>query len=283
MRDVPETHLPAADGVTVEGPTACRPYGIGDGVTVLPGYLPVPGMGVLAANAYLVDGPEPMLVDAGPCGAEDGFRRALSSVVDPAALRWLWLTHTDPDHVGSLEWLLEVAPDLRIVTTYLAVGKLSMRMQVPMDRLHWANPGDVVEANGRRLRAVRPPSYDAPETVGFVDEGSSTLYSADSFGAVMQGPATDAADIAAGELTDGLVLWSTVDAPWITDVDRGRFADNVTGVTSYGARRVLSAHLPPATGITDRLVEAIHRVPEADPWVGPDQRGLEAILASVST
>ena len=130
------TQLPAADTSNpIEVPTACAPYSVGDGITVLPSYLPVPGMGVLPAHAFLIDGPEPILVDTGPGGAEIGFQAALTSVVDPTALRWLWLTHTDPDHIGSLRWLLDSAPQLRLITTFLAVGKLGMQMPVPMDRL----------------------------------------------------------------------------------------------------------------------------------------------------
>jgi glyoxylase-like metal-dependent hydrolase (beta-lactamase superfamily II) len=103
--------LPSADtNAPIEVPTACAPYDVGDGITVLPSFLPVPGMGVLPAHAFFVDGPEPVLVDTGPGGAEIGFRTALRSVCDVADLRWIWLTHTDPDHTGSLAWLIDNAP-----------------------------------------------------------------------------------------------------------------------------------------------------------------------------
>ena len=98
------TQLPAADtSIPIEVPTACAPYSVGDGITVLPSYLPVPGMGVLPAHAFLIDGPEPILVDTGPGGAEDGFQDALASVIDPSALRWLW--HPAPNlFYGAASW-----------------------------------------------------------------------------------------------------------------------------------------------------------------------------------
>ena len=277
------TTLPPADTRTpVEAPTTCAPYAVGDGITVLPSYLPVPGMGVLAAHAFLLDGEEPVLVDAGPGGAQESFRQALASVVEPAALRWLWLTHTDPDHVGSLSWLLEQAPDLKVVTTYLAAGKLGLHLPVPMDRMRWVNPGETVHLGGRCLEAIRPPSFDAPETVAFHDHSSATLFSADSFGALLQRPAVEAGDVAAGDLADGMALWSTIDAPWLAHTDRDHFAATLAALRRLGARRVLSSHLPPATGLTDVLIDTLATVPGATPWTGPDQAALDQILAAVS-
>jgi glyoxylase-like metal-dependent hydrolase (beta-lactamase superfamily II) len=276
--------LPTADTrAPIEVPTACAPYDVGDGITVLPSYLPVPGMGVLPAHAFLIDGPEPTLVDTGPGGAEVGFTAALASVVDPSELRWLWLTHTDPDHIGSLQWLLDNAPHVRLITTYLAVGKLGMQMPVPMDRLYWVNPGTTVELNNRKLQAIRPPSFDAPETTAFFDHTSGTLFSADSFGALLQRPTYDASDIAAGDLADGMALWSTIDSPWLTHTDRSHFDQTLSGLRDLEAARVLSAHLPPAVGRTPQLLDNLATVVGIDPWTGPDQAALEQILSTVHT
>lgn len=273
---------PATTNQTIEAPTACAPFGVGDGITVVPSYLPVPGMGVLPANAFVLDGPEPLLVDTGPGGAEEGFQEALRSVVDLDDLRWIWLTHTDPDHTGSLEWLLDNAPHARLITTYLAVGKLGMQFAVPMDRLYWVNPGTTITVNGRHVHALRPPSFDAPETTAFFDHTSHTLFSADSFGALLQSPTADATDIGADDLADGMALWSTIDSPWVTHTDRDHFDQTIREVRDLGARRVLSSHLPPAHGLADRLLDNLARVPGSNPWVGPDQAALEQILASVT-
>jgi glyoxylase-like metal-dependent hydrolase (beta-lactamase superfamily II) len=270
-------HIEATDEIVA--PTTYAPYPVGDGITVVPSYLPVPGMGVLPANAYLIDGPEPMLVDTGPGGAADGFTRAVASVIDPTELRWLWLTHTDPDHTGALSWLLDAAPRLRVITTYLAVGKLGMQMVVPMDRLRWVNPGTSIEVNGRQLEAMRPPTFDAPETTAFFDRTARALFPADSFGSVLARPAGDAGDVARGDLADGMALWSTIDSPWAVHTDRGHFTRTLRDVRALDARRVLSAHLPPAEGLTDTLIEDLAQVPGRAPWVAPDDAVLQALLA----
>jgi flavorubredoxin len=274
--------LPIDHPSPIDAPTARAPHEVGDGITVLPAYLPVPGMGVLPAHSFLVDGAEPMLVDTGPGGAEAGFRTALTSIVDPASLRWLWLTHTDPDHVGSLAWLLDAAPGMRVITTFLAAGKLSMTTPLPMDRLMWVNPGSAVEIGGRRLHALRPPTYDAPETTALFDAASATLFSADAFGALLHEPAADAGDVDAGDLVDGMRLWSTVDAPWATHTEGDHFRRVLDEIRRLGARRVLSSHLPPARDRIDLLIDTVATVPGSTPWIGPDQAALDGMLAALA-
>ena len=41
-----------------------------------------------------------------------------------------------------------------------------------------------------------------------------------------------------------------------------------------------STHLPPAVGRTPEFLEMLAAAPNADPFVGPDQRALEQMLAS---
>ena len=63
---------------------------------------PVPGLRAGPINAFVLHGAEPVLVDTGPVVQREEFMAALGSVIDPSELRWIWLTHTDFDHIGSL-------------------------------------------------------------------------------------------------------------------------------------------------------------------------------------
>jgi hypothetical protein len=47
---------------------------------------------------------------------------------------------------------------------------------------------------------------------------------------------------------------------------------------------VLSSHLPAAPGhMVDRLLASLETVPEAQPFVGPDQAALQEMLAQMTT
>ncbi len=116
----------------------------------------------------------------------------------------------------------------------------------------------------------------------FFDHTSDTLFSADSFGALLQHPVYDASDVAAGDLADGMALWSTIDSPWLTHTDRPHFDRTIGDLRDLHPARVLSSHLPPAIGRTEQLLENLASVVGANPWTGPDQAALESILAAVT-
>ena len=139
-------------------------------IDVLTTNFPIPGYGQLAINSFLLHGDVPVLVDTGPVVERESFMTALKSVIDPVDLRWIWLTHTDGDHIGALGQLLAEYPDIKVITTFLGVGIMSVSDPLPMDRIHLVNPGQSITLGSRTLTAFRPPTFDNPSTTGFFDD-----------------------------------------------------------------------------------------------------------------
>ena len=266
----------------MDKPTMFEPYKAAADIDVVPSYFPIPGLGIIPVNAFVLKAAQPVLVDTGLVPLSDEFMEKLSSVIDAGDLRWLWLTHTDQDHIGSLWRVLEAAPKLRIITTYLGVGKMSLFAPLPMDRIYLLNPGQSISVGDRILTAIKPPSYDAPETTGFYDPKAETFFSADCFGALMTEPVDNAAEMGAEKLRETMVFWATLDAPWLHNVDRNLFAKHINRIRELSPKLVLSAHLPMAQDMTNTLLENLAAVPEAEPFVGPDQQAFEAMLAEMT-
>ncbi len=264
-------------------PTLGEPFAAGPDTHVIPTYWPVPNVGVIPMNAFVIRADEPVLVDTGTGALSDEFLDALSSLVRPADLRWIWLTHEDLDHTGSLRRLLEVAPRATVLTTFMTIGRLAPAGPFPMDRVRLVNPGDTVNVGDRNLRAIRPPLFDSPATVGLLDDRTGSLFSSDCFGAPLpdhaMAAATTADDIPADVLAGAQIGWATVDSSWVTTADPAKLGHSLDEVRRLQPGRVLSSHLPPMRRALDRSVDALRTAPDADPVPGLTQRELEALLA----
>lgn len=254
------------------------------GIDVITTTAEIPALGSLAINAFVLHGPEPLLVDTGTVAGGDEFMTQLASIIDPSELRWIWLTHTDFDHVGSLATLLETNPRLRVITSFLGVGIMGLSLTpLPMDRVHLVNPGQYVTIGGRRLLAVKPPVFDNPITTGFVDDHTGVLFSSDCFGALLPAVPSNAADLDTGLLQAGQIRWATVDSAWVHAVDRDVFTRALDQLRAIEPTMVCSSHLPPAPGsMLDLFADSLALVPDAEPFIGPDQATLEAMLAGTA-
>lgn len=259
---------------------------VGRDVTVLGDALEVPGIGFIPVNSFVLHAREPVVVDTGLGLPDRDFLKTLAEAVDPADVRWIWLTHPDRDHTGGIFALLEAAPRARVVTTFLGVGEMSTEQPLPMDRVFLLNPGQALDVGDRSLTAFRPPLFDNPATVGFYDDRARACFSSDCFGSPLP-----SADLAAGgdagavgpeDLRAGQLLWASVDSPWASVVDREAFLATVRPVKEMDPEYVFSTHLPPAggLGLIARMIETVGLAPGLSPFTGPDQAALEQMLAT---
>ncbi|MBN1919073.1 MAG: MBL fold metallo-hydrolase [Verrucomicrobia bacterium] len=258
-----------------------RPYHVTPDVEVLPAHFPIPGAGFLPVNAFVIKAREPVLVDTGMGIDSDEFMKTLESVIDPRDLKWIWLTHDDADHTGSIQRVLDAAPDARLAANSLAVLRMSTAWPVPMDRVYWLNPGDSINAGDRKLTAVRPPLFDNPTTIGMYDSKTEAFFSADCFGALIPSPAQNADGVSAADLAQGMLSWASTDNPWVHMVDPGVFSEALDKIRQIAPKTIFSGHLPLAQGRTEQLLEVLEAVPTSAPVVPPGQAALEQMLAQM--
>jgi hypothetical protein len=250
-------------------------------VHVIPSHLDVPGVGLILVNAFVLLSEQPVLIDAGLGVDSEQFMAGLESVIDPADLRWVWLTHDDMDHTGSLSAVMARAPQAKLATHGLGALRIATWCSIPLDRVHALQVGEMVDVGDRELRAIRPPVFDNPTSIGIYDQSSRTLFPADTFGAILPGVAENAADFAEPELVGGMTAWTTFDSPWTHLVDRSRFGAVVDDVRRLDATHILSSHLPYATGCLDQFLKIVESVPDAEPFVPPDHTAFAGIVAQM--
>ncbi len=258
------------------------PYQAAPDVHVLPTNHTLPGMGVLPINAYVLLAEEPVLVDTGIGGEGDEFIEALASIIDPRALRWIWLTHDDADHTGNIQRVFEVAPQVRLATHAFSALRMSSWWPVPLDRVHAIRVGDRLPVGDRTLLAVPPPLYDNPMSTGFLDEATGGLFSVDSFGAIIPEPTEDVAEVPEHALAGGMQAWAASDSPWAHLLDRQRFGRVLDGVRRLQPTNIFSSHLPAAQGTSlERFLQVLQSVPDAEPVMAPSHEEFAQMLAAM--
>jgi glyoxylase-like metal-dependent hydrolase (beta-lactamase superfamily II) len=259
------------------------PYQAAPDVHVFPANLELPGAGVLPINAFLLMAEEPVLVDAGIGVDSDQFVDAVSSIVDLRSLRWVWLTHDDADHTGSIQRIMELAPDARLVTHGFAALRMATWWPVPMDRVHAIRFGDEVHVGDRTLTAVAPPLFDNPMSTGLLDRSTGALFSVDAFGAIIPEPTQNASDVPPEALAGGMLGWATSDSPWVHLTEPAGFGRVLDRVRQLQPTRIFSAHLPAADGTAlEDFLAVLEQVPTAERFVPPDAEQFAQMIEALT-
>jgi hypothetical protein len=252
-------------------------------VHVLPANLSLPGMGVLPVNAFVLMAEEPVLIDSGIGVDGDDFVAAAGSVIDLERLKWVWLTHDDADHTGSIQRIMEAAPNATLVTHALSALRMSTWWPVPMERVHAIRPGDEIHVGDRSLVAVPPPLFDNPTTLGVLDRSTGCLFTADAFGAILPEATQHVSEVPREALAGGMVGWAVADSPWAHVLDRDAFGDVLDRVRSLQPTRIFSSHLPVADGTSlDEFLTLLETVPDAEPFMPPDAEQFAQMIQAMA-
>ncbi|MBM3925513.1 MAG: MBL fold metallo-hydrolase [SAR202 cluster bacterium] len=263
-------------------PQISKPYKANADTYVIPLFFPIPMLGALPINAYLIKAKEPVLVDTSAPVVREQFLSALKSLIDPKDLKWLFMTHEDGEHGGNVKAVLDNFPNARLVTNFVGVGKLSAEFEVPLPRVYLLNHGQSFSAGDRHLTALRPPLFDSAATQGLYDAKTSSIFTVDSFGAFLPSPTEDPFTVPQPDFIRGFNTWNNSNHPWSVNVDQKKFASLLEGIRKLNVKTILSTHLPPAHGHTEELLKAMANIPNVEPFVGPDQAALQAMLAQMA-
>lgn len=82
-------------------------------------------LGVMAIPAYLLDGPEPVIFDAGISALGPAYLRHARQILGSKQPRRLFLSHVHFDHCGAAAQLVEAFPGLRICASKRAADIVS--------------------------------------------------------------------------------------------------------------------------------------------------------------
>ncbi len=236
-------------------------------------------------NSMVIVGSEPMIIDTGSPNNQTRWLQDVFGVVDPADVRWVFLSHDDSDHTGNLASVMEACPHATLVCSWALVERFSNAFGFPLERCRWLNDGESIDVGDRRITAVRPPVYDSPATRGFLDERSGIYWAVDAFASPSPAdPVPTVADLDPEFWAYGMTMFiNHALSPWIGLVDRARYTAEVDRVQAMGMRTIATAHSPLITSESMSDAFALLRgLPDRPVPPVPGQSALDAVLATVA-
>lgn len=133
-------------------------------------------------NSYLVRGDKVALIDSSHEKFRQLYLDTLKGAIDPRKIDYLVVSHTEPDHSGLVKDLLQLAPQITVVASKVALQFLDNLVHQPFDRI-LVKSGETLDlGKGHVLEFVSAPNLHWPDTIFTYDRGSGILFTCDAFG-----------------------------------------------------------------------------------------------------
>lgn len=133
-------------------------------------------------NSYLIRGSEKTAIfETAKLKFFDEYLEALNQLTDIQDIDYIIVNHTEPDHAGSVEKLIEMNPNIKIVGTMVAINFL--KNIVNRDFYSVAvKENDTLSLGNKTLRFMMLPNLHWPDTMYTFVEEDKLLITCDSFG-----------------------------------------------------------------------------------------------------
>ncbi len=247
---------------------------------VIPESVPVPGVGKMAVNAMVIRGKEPMLLDTLATVHRDIYLEEAFKIVEPEDVRWLFLSHEDRDHSGSIAQVLERCPNAKLITSFLGLGKLSEEFSISPDRVHLMNDGDRLDIGDRVVTALRPPLFDSSATAGLWDPSTEMYFAADCFGTVNADTHQYTDEMSETDYEEGFFWMNRVNHIWFEHIREEAIGAAADRIKALDSKLIVSGHGPVERKDTARMCDRIKRIAGMKPVHLPSQVEFEAMLAA---
>ncbi len=134
-------------------------------------------------NAYLIRGEKTALVET----VHDRFRGVMldniKQVCDPSEIDYVVFNHTEPDHSGSVDELIKINPDVKIVGSAAAIKNISGVTNGTFNSMT-VKTGDTLDlGKGIVLEFISAPNLHWPDSIFTYVPACKTVFTCDFLGA----------------------------------------------------------------------------------------------------
>jgi flavorubredoxin/NADPH-dependent 2,4-dienoyl-CoA reductase/sulfur reductase-like enzyme len=133
-------------------------------------------------NSYLLKGSEKTaLVETAKVSFFDDYRKHIESICDIKDIDYIIMDHTEPDHAGSIEKLIMMNPEIKVVATPTAINFLKEIINRDFYSIA-VKENDTLSLGDKTLQFMILPNLHWPDTMYTYDVEDKALFTCDSFG-----------------------------------------------------------------------------------------------------
>ncbi len=133
-------------------------------------------------NSYFIEAEKRAVIETSKDKFSETYLNKIKAVCDPATIEYIILNHTEPDHSGSLDDLLQIAPNATVVGSGNAIRYLKDMLGHEFKHLQ-VKDGDTLSLGNKTLQFIGAPNLHWPDTMYTYLQEDRLLFTCDSFGA----------------------------------------------------------------------------------------------------
>lgn len=134
-------------------------------------------------NSYLILGSEKnALIDTAKVNFFEDYLAKIESIIDITKIDYLVMNHTEPDHSGSAQKILEKNPSIKIIASAPGLSNLKEIVNMPFESIR-AKDDLKVSLGNKTLSFSLQPNLHWPDTMFTYIEEDKILFTCDFFGA----------------------------------------------------------------------------------------------------
>jgi len=133
-------------------------------------------------NSYLINADKKVIIDTVKENFSAAFIENIKEIIDPSEINYIVCNHTEPDHSGSLQHLLKLAPNAVVIGSGQALGYLQEMSSNSFPSMK-VKDGDTLDLGNKTLEFISVPNLHWPDTIYTYLKDDHLLFTCDSFGA----------------------------------------------------------------------------------------------------
>ncbi|MFH2138000.1 MAG: MBL fold metallo-hydrolase [Candidatus Omnitrophota bacterium] len=132
-------------------------------------------------NAYLITDEKPTLIDTVKHYGFEEMSSRIEEIIDPAKIQYIISNHTEMDHSGTIDKLLELCPNAEVVCS--PKGAEGLKRHFKKDwKFKVVNTGDTLNIGKKTLKFFLMPMVHWPDSMATYSEDDKMLFCNDAFG-----------------------------------------------------------------------------------------------------